>query len=164
MINESGLYSLILSSKMENAKKFKHWITKDVLPAIRKNGAYIGEETRAEIGMMKAELKEVHKEIGELPLLAIECERITKAKNKKVVSLTGGKESKAYRDKHLRSCIYKDMNKQICREYGVSSYKAINRNRIDEVLGVVAAYQLPMCLKNEIEYANSQYDLGDYHG
>ena len=37
IINESGLYSLILSSKMPNAKKFKHWVTADVLPAIRKN-------------------------------------------------------------------------------------------------------------------------------
>ena len=40
LINESGLYSLILSSKMPNAKKFKHWVTSEVLPAIRKNGAY----------------------------------------------------------------------------------------------------------------------------
>ena len=44
MINESGLYSLILSSKMPNAKKFKHWVTADVLPAIRKTGMYATEE------------------------------------------------------------------------------------------------------------------------
>lgn len=40
LINESGLYSLILSSKMPNAKKFKHWVTSEVLPAIRKTGGY----------------------------------------------------------------------------------------------------------------------------
>ena len=39
-INESGLYSLILRSDMDNAKKFKRWITKEVLPSIRKNGRY----------------------------------------------------------------------------------------------------------------------------
>lgn len=39
-INESGLYALILSSKLESAKRFKHWVTSDVLPAIRKCGAY----------------------------------------------------------------------------------------------------------------------------
>jgi len=44
MINESGLYSLILSSKMPNAKKFKHWVTADVLPAIRKTGMYATDE------------------------------------------------------------------------------------------------------------------------
>ena len=40
VINESGLYGLILSSKMPNAKKFKHWVTCEVLPAIRKHGIY----------------------------------------------------------------------------------------------------------------------------
>lgn len=40
LINESGLYSLILSSKMPNAKKFKRWVTNDVLPSIRKHGVY----------------------------------------------------------------------------------------------------------------------------
>ena len=40
IINESGLYSLILSSKLPNAKKFKRWVTSDVLPAIRKTGSY----------------------------------------------------------------------------------------------------------------------------
>lgn len=41
LINESGLYSLILSSKLPNAKKFKRWVTSEVLPAIRKHGAYL---------------------------------------------------------------------------------------------------------------------------
>ena len=41
IINESGLYSLILSSKLPNAKKFKRWVTSEVLPAIRKTGAYV---------------------------------------------------------------------------------------------------------------------------
>lgn len=40
IINESGLYSLILSSKLESAKKFKRWITSEVIPAIRKTGSY----------------------------------------------------------------------------------------------------------------------------
>lgn len=50
VINESGLYSLILSSKLPSAKKFKHWVTADVLPSIRKSGAYFKEknyETKA---------------------------------------------------------------------------------------------------------------------
>ena len=43
-INESGLYSLILSSKMPNAKKFKRWVTNEVLPAIRKHGLYATDD------------------------------------------------------------------------------------------------------------------------
>lgn len=44
IINESGLYSLILSSKLPNAKKFKRWVTSEVLPAIRKHGGYLTEQ------------------------------------------------------------------------------------------------------------------------
>ena len=45
IINESGLYALIFGSKLESAKKFKHWVTSEVLPSIRKNGAYMTEQT-----------------------------------------------------------------------------------------------------------------------
>ena len=49
VINESGLYSLIMSSKLPNAKKFKRWVTSEVLPSIRKTGGYIaGEENMNE--------------------------------------------------------------------------------------------------------------------
>lgn len=49
IINESGLYSLILSSKLPSAKRFKRWITSEVLPAIRKHGAYITDQKIEEI-------------------------------------------------------------------------------------------------------------------
>lgn len=49
VINESGLYSLIMSSKMPDAKKFKHWVTSDVLPAIRRHGAYLSDEKIEEV-------------------------------------------------------------------------------------------------------------------
>lgn len=45
VINESGLYSLILSSNLPNAKQFKRWVTNEVLPSIRKHGAYMTEQT-----------------------------------------------------------------------------------------------------------------------
>lgn len=45
IINESGLYSLVLSSKLPSAKEFKRWITHEVIPAIRKHGAYMTEDT-----------------------------------------------------------------------------------------------------------------------
>ncbi|HHP5608288.1 TPA: BRO family protein [Bacillus paranthracis] len=44
VINESGLYSLILSSKLPSAKKFKKWVTSEVLPSIRKHGAYMTDQ------------------------------------------------------------------------------------------------------------------------
>ena len=44
VINESGFYSLVLSSKMPNARKFKRWVTSEVLPTIRKTGGYVANE------------------------------------------------------------------------------------------------------------------------
>lgn len=45
IINESGLYSLVLSSKLPSAKEFKRWATSEILPSIRKHGAYMSPET-----------------------------------------------------------------------------------------------------------------------
>ena len=70
IINESGLYSLILSSKLPSAKEFKHWVTSEVLPSIRKNGAYIRNQenmTPAEIvarGLIAAQGKDVATALG----------------------------------------------------------------------------------------------------
>lgn len=49
IINESGMYSLILKSKLPNARKFKRWVTSEVLPAIRKNGAYLTDQKAYDI-------------------------------------------------------------------------------------------------------------------
>ena len=62
LINESGLYSLILSSKMPNAKKFKRWITSEVLPAIRKHGVYAVDELLNDPDMLIAALTKLKAE------------------------------------------------------------------------------------------------------
>ena len=49
VINESGVYALVFGSKLPNAKKFKHWVTSEVLPSIRKHGAYMTSETLEKI-------------------------------------------------------------------------------------------------------------------
>lgn len=54
LINESGLYSLILSSKMPKAKAFKHWVTSEVLPAIHKTGAYESFQAKQHIEQLEA--------------------------------------------------------------------------------------------------------------
>lgn len=54
IINESGLYSLILSSKMPKAKAFKHWVTSEALPAIHKTGAYKSFQTKQHIEQLEA--------------------------------------------------------------------------------------------------------------
>lgn len=66
LINESGLYSLILSSKLPNAKEFKKWVTSEILPSIRKNGGYIaGQETMSDDELMARALQVAQNKILE---------------------------------------------------------------------------------------------------
>lgn len=66
LINESGLYSLILSSKLPQAKAFKHWVTSDVLPSIRKTGGYIsGQEQMSPEELMAKALQVANSIIAE---------------------------------------------------------------------------------------------------
>lgn len=69
IINESGLYSLIMSSKLQNAKKFKRWVTSEVLPAIRKTGGYIfGEENMNEDELIATAMQVMDRKIEALKL------------------------------------------------------------------------------------------------
>lgn len=66
-INESGLYSLILRSKLESAKEFKHWVTSEVLPSIRKHGGYItGQEHMTGEELLARAVKYANSKIEEL--------------------------------------------------------------------------------------------------
>ena len=66
LINESGLYSAIIGSKLESAKRFKHWVTSEVLPSIRKNGGYIaGQETLSDDELMAKALLVAQNKIAE---------------------------------------------------------------------------------------------------
>ena len=66
LINESGLYSAILGSKLESAKRFKHWVTSEVLPSIRKNGGYIaGQENMTDDELLANAVLVAQKKIAE---------------------------------------------------------------------------------------------------
>lgn len=66
VINESGLYSLVLSSKLPSAKKFRRWVTSEVLPSIRKNGGYIaGQETLSDDELLEKAVLVARKRIAE---------------------------------------------------------------------------------------------------
>lgn len=171
VINESGLYALIFGSKLESAKRFKHWVTSEVLPAIRKTGAYQKPMTTDQkiqlLAQGNVELTEridkVDKDLqdfkADMPLLALECQRITRAKNQKVVPLMGGKSAPAYKNKSLMHKVYSDVDAQLRREFGVNTYKAIKRNQCDLAVKIIEDYVLPMYLKEEIDAENAQMCL-----
>lgn len=95
----------------------------------------------------------------EMPLLAVECQQITDAKNRKVVPILGGKDSNAYKNASLRGKVYRDLEGQLRREFGVSSYKAIHRNQTDKALEIISEYELPLCLAEQIADENAQMNL-----
>lgn len=86
IINESGLYSLILSSKMPNARKFKRWVTAEVLPAIRRHGMYATEELIANpdlaIAAFQALKAEREKRIALKEAVAVQAQQIAELKPK----------------------------------------------------------------------------------
>ena len=167
-INEGDLYRLIMKSKLPSAEKFESWVMDEVLPAIRKTGSYQKPMTLEEQLQIvakgtlevKEEIRKVNEDLQEfkkdMPLLALECQKITKAKNQKVVPMLGGKDAPAYKDNSLRQQVYSDIDAQLRREFGVNTYKAIKRNQCDVAIKIINEYELPMYLKDRIDTENAQ--------
>lgn len=175
VINESGLYSLIFGSKLESAKKFKRWVTSEVLPSIRKTGEYgrvqLPQTTDGKIALLaqghielKEEIDSVRQELDDfkqdMPLLAVECDRITTAVHKRGLDALGGKESNAYKDASLRGKVYQDIHRELKRQFGVSTYKAIKRSQCETAVSIITEYELPIVLQEQIENCNAQISMG----
>lgn len=120
-INESGVYALIFSSKLESAKRFKHWVTSEVLPSIRKNGGYIaGQESMGDDELLAKALLVAQNKIAEREKKITEQqEHIERMKPKEIFAdaVSSSKDS----------CLIGDLAKIICQ----NGYK-IGRNRLFE--------------------------------
>lgn len=95
----------------------------------------------------------------DMPLLGVETEKITNAIKKKGVEVLGGKRSNAYGDHSLRSRLYQDMHKDLRRQFGVSTYRAIKRNQCERAIGIIMQYNPPMYLQEQIDGANAQINI-----
>lgn len=171
VVNESGMYSLIFGSKLESAKKFKKWVTSEVLPSIRKTGTYsIPQTTDGKIALLaqghmelKQEVDEIKVEIEnlkmDLPVLPIEADRITEAVKKKGVSVMGGKQSNAYNNRSIKQKVYNSIYANLKYNFGVKTYKSIKRKECDKAVEIIVAYQPPYFLEQLIENENAQQRL-----
>lgn len=169
--NESGLYSLIFSSKLPSAKKFKRWVTSEVLPTLRKTGGYKVPQTIPEqiqlLAQGNVELNQrvdilsdrIDKIEMDLPILPIEADRITEAVRRKGVSAMGGKQSIAYQNRGLRQRVYNNIYSNLKYNFAVRSYKAIKRSQCDRAIEIVNNWNPPVFLLDEIESDNSQMRL-----
>lgn len=95
----------------------------------------------------------------DMPILGIEIDKITAAVKKKGVHCLGGKESNAYKDKSLRGKVYHDIYRELKRQFGVTTYKAIKRNQCDLAVEVIERYALPYVLAEQIKDCNAQMNM-----
>ena len=174
LINESGLYSLILSSKMPNAKKFKRWVTSEVLPTLRKTGSYEMPNMSTEMkAILMIDQKQVKMEQRidrleyDIPLYGSEADELSSHVKRMGVAVLGGKQSEAYKDTEIRSKVYRDIYDQVKREFGIyddsgrpQSYKALKRKYIADAHELIDCYEVPTYLEELISEANSQMNLG----
>ena len=70
-----------------------------------------------------------------------------------------GKESSAYKDSSLRSKVYQDIHRELKRQFGVSTYKAIKRSQCDLAVSIIEAYEPPIVLQDQITDCNAQINM-----
>ncbi|MEN2450425.1 BRO family protein [Bacillus sp. JR_15] len=170
IINESGLYSLIFSSKLESAKQFKRWVTSEVLPTLRKTGTYqvpsdpmqalklmfeATEQTKEEVASVKADvidLKENQKlDAGDYNLLS-------RTVNQRVAHI---QKLHAITNRKQRSELFRDINSEVKKMTGASSRTNVRQKYFDDVISMVANWfpsqatlykikQLEMEFENEV--------------
>lgn len=178
VINESGLYSLIFGSKLDSAKKFKRWVTSEVLPSLRKTGSYRVPQTIPEqIQLLAQGNVELNKRIDtvqskaetleerfnrfeqDLPLLPSEADSLSRTVKKRVMEILGGKDSNAYHDKSISQTAFVDAYRNLKYNFGVNTYKAIKRCQIDTAMRIAKEYKPPVCLEERIKDCNAQISL-----
>lgn len=168
-ITESGLYAVILRSDKPNAKKFRKWVTAEVLPSIRKTGSYgMPKTTGGQIQLLAQGYTELEQKVNDIkddvselkenvPLYSCDIDEIQQHVKRRVVNILGGKQSEAYRDNSIRHKTFSDIWTQLKREYGcVSTYKSIKRKYIDDVHEFIDCYVVPKYLDELIHDANAQ--------
>lgn len=168
-ITESGLYAVILRSDKPNAKKFRKWVTAEVLPQIRKTGSYNKPMTTSgQIQLLAQGYTELEQEVNNIkddvselkdnvPLYSCDIDEIQQHVKRRVVNILGGKQSEAYRDNSIRHKTFSDIWTQLKREYGcVSTYKSIKRKYVADVHDFIDCYETPKYLGELITDANAQ--------
>ena len=189
IINESGLYSLLFQMQPQKAKgvsqndalinerieklhRFKHWVTSEVLPSIRKTGGYsMPKTTSGQIQLLAQGYTELEQTVNSIkedmtelkdnvPLYGCEIDEVQQHVRRKGVKVLGGKDSEAYRDCSIRGSVYADIYNSLKHQFGcVSTYKSIKRKYIADVHEYIDCYEPTVPLAEQIADANAQISL-----
>lgn len=164
LINESGLYSLVLSSKLPSAKTFKRWVTSEVLPSLRKTGMYqmegVSKELQAII-MQDRKLQIIEQKVENLEnnmtLDYAQQQSIGKAVNNIVLKALGGKNSLAYSE--LSRKVFSECNRDIKDYFRVNARNNIPKARYLDALAYIDGWQPSTNTKISIQECNAQLSL-----
>lgn len=151
IINESGLYSLILKSNLPNARRFKRWVTSEVLPAIRKIGGYqVPQDPMSALKLMfeateqtKTDVKRVESRVDDIeentPLSPGEYNYISKRISQKVFQV--GRERSFNMNKKQKAELFKALNSEIASITGVRTRSQLKNKHFDQVVDFIVDWE-----------------------
>lgn len=161
IVNESGLYSLVLSSKLPSAKRFKRWVTSEVLPAIRKTGSYDMDEYSPEMKAILMHDKKLVKidnrvtdlenhmtiDYGQQTVLGDEV-------NKAVLDALGGKYSNAYNE--IGKKVFAECNRDLKHYFHINARNNVPKKRYYEALEYIQEWKPCTNTQIQIRDCNAQ--------
>ena len=162
VINESGLYALIFGSKLESAKRFKRWVTSEVLPAIRKTGSYQKpltpqEMLRIQLGMIDNHEDRITDLEQNMTIDYGQQQVLGETVNHTVISILGGKESNAY--KEITKKVFAECNRDLKNYFQVNARNNVPKKRFEEALQYAQSWKPCTNTQLKIENANAQMNL-----
>lgn len=163
IINESGLYALIFSSKLDSAKRFKHWVTSEVLPSIRKTGGYQKQMTpeqmmRVQLGMIDGLDDRVSKLENTMNIDYGQQRILEKEVSKVVIESLGGKDSNAYRE--ISKKVFSECNHDIKDYFSVNSRNNIPRLKFEDAIDYIRSWTPCSNTRMAIRECNAQMRIG----
>lgn len=161
-INESGLYALIFGSKLDSAKRFKRWVTSEVLPAIRKTGSYQKPLTPQEMLRIQLGMIDNHEDrIADLEQnMTIDYGQqmvLGDTVSKVVIDALGGKESNAY--KEIGKKVFAECNRDLKHYFNVNAHNNVPKKKFDEAVDYVKNWQPCTNTRIKIQDYNAQISL-----
>ena len=162
VVNESGLYALIFGSRLKSAQRFKHWVTSEVLPTIRKTGGYQkqlspAEMMRIQLGMIDDHENRIENLENNMTIDYGQQQVLGETVNHTVISILGGKESNAY--KEISKKVFAECNRDLKNYFQVNARNNVPKKRFEEALQYAKSWKPCTNTQLKIENANAQMNL-----
>ncbi|WP_273946796.1 BRO family protein [Leuconostoc mesenteroides] len=142
LINQSGVISLVLSSKLPDARKFKRWVTSEVIPSVLKNGSYTKPQSTLQLfdnalQVMKEQETKINHVVDRMDefedaqeIRSWEQTELLRMRRNKVFAILGNKHTKRY--KALSSEVYQAISHDFKSQFNVPRYNALPRKRFED--------------------------------